>query len=166
MWVIFDCVQHFDFTLDNWLQHSRHLLRFIMIIISFEIKHVPLELLLYVSLRFLIFAFTIFCKLIAFIIPTSGRVVILPVSQTQPAEFFVAHFALHVIAALILLYRSAALFVRACFAICYDPIYIFTFARIFNFPHFKHLTIHRPMLFLATPKAIRIATKTRDHCAI
>ena len=128
------------------------LLRFVVVVVAFEIEHVFIEFILGLSyLVFLTYYFLVarllhFFIFVAIVIPASLLTMFLPVSQTEPTEFMRTQLTCHVVASLILLNSTFAL--RTCLCIGHNPSNVFTFIRILGFPHVSGLTCAWPMRFL------------------
>ena len=95
-----------------------------MIIVSFEVKDIPVEFVLCGFLLFVSIALTglLIIKLIAIIIASSRRVVLFPASKAYPTKIMCAELAGDVVATLVFFNRSAALLVRAHFGVRDDPV--------------------------------------------
>lgn len=120
-------MQKSDLRLDHLFHFVREAFTFMMVIESLEIENVFLEF------KFGVFSCLILCgdfcvvETITFVITSSALVVLLPFAQADPAKLCVAHFALHVIAPLVLLDGLAAFCIRTLFGIRNYPIDILRF---------------------------------------
>lgn len=86
-----------------------------------------------------------------------------PWFHALPTKVKVTLFAVHMIAALILLNRLSTLRIWARFCISQKPWSVFSVRIIFCVPCFKHLTVSWPMRFLTTLETERITTKTCNN---
>lgn len=59
---------------------------------------------------------------------------IFPVAKANPAKLFVAHFAVHVVAPLVLFDWPSALGVGAVLGVRNYPVYVLAFARVLGLP--------------------------------
>ena len=127
LWVAFQFMQKSDLRLDHFFHFVRKAFAFMVVIKSLEVENVFLEL------KFGTFSCLILCgdfcvvETVAFIITTSALVVLLPFTQADPAKLSVAHFALHVIAPLVLLDGLATFCIWTLFGIRNYPIDILRF---------------------------------------
>jgi len=141
-----------------------------MVVVALEVKDIPVEfilsnLLLFLSLHdFPINLF--FVELVAIIIPSGGRIMMLPFAKADPAKLIRAHLASNMVAPLILLYRFLALGIWAHLSICNNPVQILGLRGVFDFPLLEHLTISWPVLFLAAPKAERVAADAVNNAVV
>ena len=141
-----------------------------MVVVALEVKDIPVEFILCNLLLFLsLHDFSInlfFIKLVAIIISSCSRIMILPFTEADPAKLICAHFASNMVAPLILLNWFLALSIWAHLSICNNPVQILGLGRVFDFPLFEHLTISWPMLFLAASKAERVSTNAVNNAVV
>lgn len=127
LWVAFQFMQKSDLRLDHFFHFVRKAFTFMVVVVSLEVEDVFLEF------KFGVFSCLILCcdfcvvETVAFIITSSALVVLLPFTQADPAKLCVAHFALHVIAPLVLLDRLATFCIWTLFGIRNYPIDILRF---------------------------------------
>ena len=120
------------------------LFRFIMIVVSLEVEHIFIELILCLSYLVLgtdnvfIALFLELLILVAVVISTGLLPMLFPIAETEPAEFMRTQFTRHMIATLILLNSTFAL--RTSLSIGHNPGNIFTFIRVLGFPTVSYLT--------------------------
>jgi len=86
--------------------------------------------------------------------------VILPALQTDPAELMLALLALHVVAAIVLLYRLFAMRARLC--VLHDPGSVFVLLTCLYFPLSEALTGIWEVDFLAAAEAIGLSALADD----
>ena len=90
----------------------------------------------------------------------------LPFAKADPAKLIRAHLASNMVAPLILLYRFLALGIWAHLSICNNPVQILGLRGVFDFPLLEHLAISWPVLFLAAPKAERVAADAVNNAVV
>lgn len=133
-----------------------------MVVVSLKEKHVALEFEFSILDLFVFWSFFTFFEFIAFVVASSGGVMILPITKTDPTELLVAKFALHVVAALVLLNWPSALGIWAVLCVGDDPVDVFTFTVVFDVPFAHHFAVSWPMLFFCTDEAEVLATEAFD----
>ena len=119
-------VQKFDFLFNVGQQVSRVAFGFSMVVVSFVVEDVSLQLVLCIFnlLNFLL-DFIVLLKLIKFvalIVASRCRPMIGPCPQAYPTERMLASDASHVVAPLIFLYRLFA--IRTGLRVGHDPLHI------------------------------------------
>lgn len=86
--------------------------------------------------------------------------VLFPISKAKPAEFKPALAAGHVVASLILLYRTLAFWARL--GVGLDPVHIFTIRLFLVFPSSDLLAAAWVVVLLSTKDAVSVATLAHD----
>ena len=164
--VAFELMQKFDLILNHRFHFVCQLFTLVVVVVPFKVEDVFLQLKLCGFSGFVLLAYFLIIKSVAFIISSSTLIVLLPFSKTNPTKLGVAHLALHMIASLIFLNWFPTFGIRALLCVCDNPVYIFWFARVLKRPCFVHFTSCRRMWFFSALKAIRFATKAIDNILI
>lgn len=129
----------------------------VVIVVSLEVKHVLLQLILrIVDFLFLgengliasLFGSLVF---VALVVAASGGAVLGPIAEAKPTEVVLAEAALHVIAPLVFFDGLAAF--RAVFGVGHDPSYVLRLGRVLHVPLLCGLTVSWLVRFAAAFEA-------------